>query len=332
MNKIIKIKTLIVGVFLLGLTFLGSAAKSNETKQIAVSVIQVVEHPALDATRKGILDELKEQGYSPENNLKWSFETAQNSPLLASQISQKFAFDKPDVIVAIGTLAGQSALRPARTQDIPVVFSSVTDPLGAQLVSSLERPAGNVTGVSNLIPVVPQFELFREILPQLKRIGMVYNPGEINSVKMVELCQAAANELGIELITAMAEKSIDVNAAAHHLTAEGVDALFVSNDNTALSAFKTLIKIATENNIPVFCSDTDYVYFGALAALGPNQYLHGRQTGRIIIDILKGKAPTEIPVGFPEKTELFLNQKMAKTLGITLPSKLIQEASTVINY
>lgn len=324
-----NIKALIVGVFLLGLTFLGAQERPNVVTPASIALIQVVEHPALDATRQGILDELKAQGYEPGKNLKWMYESAQNSPLLASQIAQKFAYNKPDMIVALGTLAAQSAIKPTRASNIPLVFSSVTDPLGAGLIASLEKPGAHVTGVSNLVAVIPQFMVFQDIIPALYTIGIIYNPGEPNSVKMVELCKEAAENLDLRLITAVADKSIDVGTAAQRLIAQGTDVLFVTNDNTALSAFSTIIKIATEQGIPVFCSDTDYVKLGALAALGPNQYKHGRQTGRLIMRILKGESTAKIAVEFPQNTELVLNGKMAKTLGILLPIQLLEQAAAI---
>lgn len=302
---------------------------SAHTHAFKISILQVIEHPALNATRYGILDELKAHGYVPSKNLILDIENAQGNPNLAAQIAQKFSGDKPDLMIGIGTLATQALVSSSKKQHIPIVFSSVTDPLGARLVDSLTAPTGNVTGISNYVPCKSQLELFRKILPKLNKLGVVYNPGEINSTTLLKEMKQAAQELKITLIEAPANNSADVSAATRSLMGK-VDAIFVNNDNTALAAFDPIVQIATQEKIPVFCSDVDMIERGALAALGPNQYNLGRQTGAMIVKLIQEKNVSTahspkpmMAVEYPKSTEMRLNTKMAATLGIPLSSSIL---------
>jgi putative ABC transport system substrate-binding protein len=322
-----KIKFSFLISLVLGVLFYPLVLKAESSqKRVVVAVTQIVEHPALDATRKGIYDVLKESSY----DLDWRFESAQGNASLASQIAQKFVGQKPDVVVALSTVSSQTFLKYlSKNQDIPMVFSSVTDPLSAMIVNDLKKPGGAVTGVSNFIDLKPQFELFKTILPSLKKLGVVYNPGEQNSVIFIELAKKVAKKLGIKIVTVPAYKSSEVGAAAQSL-ADKVDAFFVYNDSTVLSAFESLVKVADLSVVPVFCSDVDMIERGATAALGPDQYELGRQTGRMILAILEGQSPGEIPVGYPEKIELALNQKQAQKINLTFLPSLLKKASKVI--
>lgn len=295
-KNVIKTAQFIFFAFFLSLTPLQSTP-------LHISILQVVEHPALNATREGLLEELKALGYK---DLRVDFQSAQGNTALAAQIAQKFASNHPDVIVAIGTTAAQAALTATKGLKIPVVFSSVTDPLSAKLVGSLEKPEGHVTGVSNFISVEPQFRLFKRLRPELKTLGIVYNPGEANSVELLKVMEQAAKEMGLNLVTATAAKTSEVMTATQSLCGKA-DAVFINNDNTALAAFKSVTKAAQGCGIPAFVSDVDLVDQGALAALGPNQKDLGRQTARMIDRILKNPEAPLPAVEFPEKTEEYVN-------------------------
>ena len=295
-----------------------------------IGVLQIVEHPALDESRRGIFDELKEQGFfTPPKNLKWIYENAQDNVALSAQISQRFVGIPVDIIITLGTKSTQAAIGISQDSEIPIVFVSVTDPVGAKILKNLQQPEGNVTGVSNLTPIAPQFKVFRELLPKLKRIGVVFNPGEANSVRLNELMVETGKEMGIEVITAAATKSSEVRTAALKL-ASNVDALFVNNDNTALAAFEAIVQVGNMANIPVFVSDTDMLARGGLAALGPNQYQLGRQVGKQVARLLRGDKVGEIPVEFAKKIELHLNMKTANNLGVSIPESIKGRAVKIL--
>lgn len=292
-----------------------------------VAVTAIVEHPALDAVRDGIRDELEANGYKVGDNLNFSYESAQGNPTIAAQIARKLVGEKPDVIVAIATPSAQALA--AATKDIPLVFSAVTDPIGAKLVSKFDNPGGNITGLSDMSPIAQHLDLIKEITPDAKRIGVAYNPGEANAVSLVDLLKAVAPGKGMEIITASAPKSSDVLAAARSLVGK-VDVIYVPTDNTIVTALESVIKVGMENKIPVYSADTDSVKRGAIAALGFNYYDIGRQTGKIVVRILKGEKPGDISVRVAAGTDLFVNPKAAKSMGVTIPAAVVKKATQVI--
>jgi len=292
-----------------------------------VAVTQIVEHPALDAVRNGVKDVLAEAGYAEGKGLKWSYESAQGNAATAAQIAKKFAGEAPDVIVAIATPSAQTVV--ASTKTIPVVFSAVTDPVGAKLVTDAMHPGANVTGVTDMTPIAAHMALVKRVVPTAKRLGVVSNPGEANSVTLVSLIEAEAPKLGMSVTVAAATKSGDVLAAARSLVGK-VDAIYIPTDNTVISAFEAVVKVGNDAKIPVLAGDTDSVKRGAVAAAGFNYYDVGRQTGNMVVKILKGAKPGSMAVEGVAKTELYVNLKAAKAQGVTLSDALIGEAKEVI--
>ena len=291
------------------------------TIQKKIFISQVIEHPALNITTKGILDALAENGF--KDNIEIKVENAQGSGVIAAQIAAKFVNRNPDVVVGVGTVSAQSFLKYALKDQVKLVFSTVSDPASAGLI------ANNVTGVSNFIDLEPQLQLFQKIQPSLKRLGVIYNAGESNSIAIVKKLELVCPKLGITLVKQIANNTSDVSLAATKLVNQ-VDGLFISNDNNALSAIGTIIMIATKAKIPVYVSDTDEVKLGALAAMGPNQYQVGMQSGRMIADILNGKPINQIPIEFPRTQDLFINLDSARSLDIVIPSELKQRAFKII--
>ncbi len=303
----------------------------NTTAQAAekhVAITQIVEHPALDACRKGVKDELAEAGFIEGKNLKWSFESAQGAPATAAQIAKKFAGENPDVVVGIATPSAQALASSAR--NIQQVFSAVTDPVGAKLIKSMDKPnGGNITGVSDLSPIDSHMALVKMIVPKAKKLGVIFNPGEANSVTLVNLVKKYAPNHGMQVVEAGSPKSSDVLAAARSLIGK-VDAIYIPTDNTVVSAFEAVIKVATESKIPVISADTDSVKRGAIAAQGFNYYDLGRQTGKMVVAILNGKKAGDIQPEGVSKTELYVNPEAAKAMGVTLSDELIKSAKEVV--
>jgi putative ABC transport system substrate-binding protein len=311
------------GVLLGGVAF-GAPAFAADA---FVAVTAIVEHPALDACRDGVRDELKAAGFEEGKNLKFVYESAQGNPGTAVQIAQKFVGENPTVIVPISTPSAQAVI--SATSDIPVVFTAVTDPLGAKLVPSLEKPGGNVTGMSDLSPIAKHLELIREITPNAKKVGVPFNPGEANAVTLVELLKEKAGPMGMEIVEAPAPKSSDVQAAAQSLVGK-VDVIYVPTDNTIVSALEAVIGVGIDNKLPVFAGDTDSVKRGAIAAVGFDYYDVGRQTGKIVARILNGEKPGDIAVQGVEITQLFVNPGAAEKMGITIPESLVAGAKEVV--
>lgn len=304
-----------------------TSADSTATDAKTVAMTAIVEHPALDAVREGVIQELEAQGYSQGKNLTVNFQSAQGNTATAGQIAKQFVADAPDVIVAIATPSAQSVV--AATSDIPVVFSAVTDPVEAKLVNSLAGSATNVTGASDVLPYTPQIELMRQIIPSLKNVGYVYSPGEVNSTVVLEDLKTEFAPLGINVIEAPAQRSTDIAMAARGLAGK-VDMIYTSTDNNVVSAYESLYQAATESKIPLIASDTGSVARGATAALGVNYHDLGVETGKIVARILKGEKAGDIPVYVPSSLDLYVSPKHAQEQGIELPQAVIDRAKEVV--
>lgn len=307
-------------------TLLGVMAIPQVQAQ-SVAVTSIVEHPALDSVKDGIQSALTTAGYTEAKGLKWQFQTAQGNTAIAAQIARKFVGDNPDVIVAIATPSAQAVV--AATKTIPVVYSAVTNPVAAQLVPGWGPSGTNVTGVSDALALDTQIELILKIVPDAKRIGIVYNPGEANSVVVVKQLREALPKVGLSLVEATAARTVDVGAAARSLV-DKVDVIYTSTDNNVVSAFESLVKVANSAKIPLIASDTNSVKRGAIAALGVNYRDLGVQTGNIVVRILKGEKPGDIASETSAKQQLFVNPSAAEKQGVTLSDALLKSAAEIV--
>ncbi|ENR66389.1 ABC transporter substrate-binding protein [Brucella abortus] len=303
-------------------------ATTAQAKDVTVAVTAIVEHPALDAARDGVKDALAEAGYKEGENLKFIYQSAQGNPATAAQIARQFVGEGPDVIVPISTPSAQAVV--SATRDIPVVFTAVSDPVGAQLVKDLKKPGGNVTGLSDMSPVVEHIKLIKEVMPNIKKLGYLYNSGETNSVSLLAALKEAATAEGIEIVESAATKSAEVQGAARALVGRA-DAMYVPTDNTIVSALESAVGVAEESKLPLFTADTDSVKRSALAALGFNYYDVGKQTGAIVVKILKGEKPGDIAVDIAKGTDLVINLGAAKKMGVEFPQAVIDRATSKID-
>ena len=314
-------RTLLAGAVALALLHGGAVYAQT------VKVLSIVDHPALDAIRDGVRAELKSAGYDADKNLKWEYQSAQGNTGTAAQIARKFVGDQPNAIVAIATPAAQAVV--ASTKTVPVVYSGVTDPVAAQLVKGWQASGTNVTGVSDKLPLDKQVALIKRVVPKAKTVGMVYNPGEANSVVVVKELKTLLAKEGLTLKEAAAPRTVDIGPAAKSLVGK-VDVIYTNTDNNVVSAYEALVKVANESKVPLVAADTDSVKRGAIAALGINYGDLGVQTGKIVVRILKGEKPGAIPSETSDKLELFVNTTAAEKQGVTLSQDLIKEAKQVI--
>ncbi|MBR9869629.1 MAG: ABC transporter substrate-binding protein [Gammaproteobacteria bacterium] len=313
---------------LLGASLLAAASLVQAEDTRVVAITQIVEHPALDAAHQGVKDELAEQGYIDGKNLRLMHESAQGNSAIATQIARKFVGESPDVIVAIATPSAQTVAAAARKT--PVVFSAVTDPVAAKLVKSWEAPGANITGVSDMLPIEKHIDLLQRIMPDAKKIGTVYNPGEANAVALIELLEERLEARGLELVKGAATKTSEVLGAARSLVGKA-DAIYLTTDNTVISAAEAVVSVGERSNIPVFAADTATVARGAVAALGFDYYKHGRQTGAMVVRILEGAETATMPVETMEELDLFVNPAAGERMGLTLSEDLIKDAKEVVN-
>ena len=299
-----------------------------KAEDVTVAVTAIVEHPALDAARDGVKEALEAAGYKEGENLKFLYESAQGNPATAAQIARQFVGDSPSVIVPISTPSAQAVV--SATKDIPVVFTAVSDPLGAQLIKDMDKPGGNVTGLSDLSPVGEHMALIKEILPEVKTIGYLYNSGEANSVSLLAVLKEEAEKAGLTVVESAATKSAEVQGAARALVGRA-DAIYIPTDNTIISALEGAVAVAEEAKLPLFTADTDSVTRGAIAALGFNYKDVGRQTGEVVVRILKGENPGDIAVKVAAGTDLVVNKGAAGRMGVTLPEAVLGRATRVID-
>jgi len=304
---------------------MGALAQPALAQSVAVTAI--VEHPALDAIRDGVKKALEDAGYTEAKGLRWQYQSAQGNTATAAQIARQFVGNNPDVIVAIATPSAQAVV--AATKTIPVVYSGVTDGVGAQLVPTMDASGTNVTGVSDALALEQQIELIQRIVPNAKRVGMVYSPGEANSVVVIERMRALLPKYGLTLVEAAAARTVDVGSAARSLVGKA-DVIYTSTDNNVVSAYEALVKVGTDSKLPLVAADPDSVKRGAIAAFGVNYFDMGIQTGEMVIRILKGEKPGDIPSELGKKLELVVNPKAAAAQGVTLSDDVLKSAAQIV--
>lgn len=316
---------------ILGIGFFPGIAAATETAKtpFRISVSQFVEHPALDAVLKGFQDDLRENGVPVE----YSIHNAQANMATAGQIASQIMGESPDLILTIATPTSQAAAQALKKAphlaDTPFLFTAVTDPVSAGLVSDPMNPGGNITGVSDRLPVDRHMDMVLTFYPELKRLGVLYNAGEANSKATVEQIAAEGKTRGFEVVEATVSKSSDVYQAMGSLVGR-VDAVWIPTDNTVVSALESAVKVAAASDLPLFCADVDSVARGAVAAMGFDYYRHGRQTGamarRILLD---GADPANTPVETQQTLQLHLNLAAAREMGVTVPDAIRERADKV---
>ncbi len=285
-----------------------------------VGLLQLVEHPSLDEIRTAIIDEIEAQGYG--DIIKIDYENGQNDGSTMNTIAQKFVSNGDDAIIAIATPAAQSVA--AATQDIPIIFSAVTDPVAAELVSDLNAPDANVTGVSDYIDVAAIFGVAEDLTPGITKYGFVYNVGEVNSVSVITAAKAYLDEKGIPYEEALVTNIGEVTTAAQSLVGK-VDAFFLPIDNTVASAMSNVADIANANNIPVYVAADSMVNDGGLATAGVNYTQLGKQTADMLIRILiEGQSVAENPVEVLTEYSVTVNPETAAAIGVDV-SKYLED-------
>lgn len=309
---------LVLAVMLLVLSAMPTAAATYR-----IGIVQLVEHPALDASREGFLAELRDTGFIEQVEIL--YQNAQGDPSLLTTIINNFINERVDLIQAIATPPAQTAASLAR--NIPIVFSAVRDPLAADLIDSFEAPGGNITGTSHYQPAREQAALILDVIPGAKRIGIVYNAGEVNSLSQVLDIRGWAQEAGIELVERTVSQAVEVQQATESLVGL-VDVIFVPTDNTVVSGLEGMIGAATRAKIPVVAADVDTVARGAVAAYGADFFKLGRLTGQLAISVLRDGVPAgTLPIAMEEERDLAINLSVAEEIGLELPQSVIDRAT-----
>lgn len=298
---------------------------AKKEKKVVIGVTQIVQHPSLDAAFEGFKEALKDNGYIEGENVEYDVQIAQGDQTNSLTIAQNFVSKQVDLIFANSTPSAQSALN--ATEEIPIVFTSVTDPVGAQLVKSFESPGGNATGTTDAHPdAISKTINFITDEIKAKKIGIIFNTGEQNSVVQVEEVRNILKGKNVELVERTVATSAEVKQATESL-AEKVDAIYIPTDNTVVSALESVISVANEKDIPLFAGELDSMKRGAVAASGFDYRDIGYDAGLMAVEILKGeKKPADIPVRYPQNLKLIINKQAAKEQGVEVKEEWKQIA------
>jgi putative ABC transport system substrate-binding protein len=315
----------IISIFLLKKS--DTTTHIQESSLPLVCITQIIEHFSLDEERRGILKALELAGYQDGVNVKIMYQNAQGNLGTAAQIAKSQISKKPAVMVAISTSSAQATLPIAASHEIPLVFTAVTNPIEAKLIRPIteqsdvvSNPIQKIYGVSDALQIEKQVHLIREFKPQAKRIGVIYNAGEMNSVHMVTALKIYCAAQGIDVIDSVASKTSDVAAATQNLMGR-VDVIYIPNDNTAISAISSVMQVAEKSKVAVFTGDVGSVKKGAFATQGYDRFELGQKAGAFVVKILKGEPITK-NLDDTHNLHIYVNEKARKNLGIEIPDSI----------
>ena len=303
-----------------------TAGTALAEKNITVGISKIVTHPALDALEKGVMDGVTERFPKATFDLQ----NANGDLSTAASIAHKFKAEKVDIAVGIATPTAQALVNTIK--EAPVVYCAVTDPVDAGLIASFDKGEKNIAGVSDMTPVKEQIEFLAKTR-KIKTLGHIYSSSEANAVRLAQFAEEACQELGIAFVPATVSNSAEVKQAVESIIRR-VDGIYISNDNTVVSALTAITDVAAKHNKPVMSADPSSAEtIPVLAAWGFDYYKMGLRTGRLVADILSGTKPESVPTIFmtdPSDIDLLLNLDVAKKLGITFPAVTIKKAATLV--
>lgn len=297
-----------------------SLLSCKKTSQIKIGVLQLIEHNALDSAYKGFVDGLKEAGYEDGKNIIIDYQNAQGEQANCITIGQKFINDKSDLILAIATPAAQAIAN--MTKDIPILITAVTDPADSKLVADNNAPGGNVTGTSDLTPVEAQIELLKEIIPNVKTVGLLYCSSEQNSVFQINIAKKKLDAMGIKYIDIAISNLNEIQQVIQNVIGK-VEAIYTPTDNMIANGMATVALMTEPAKLPVICGEGGMTMLGGTATYGINYYELGKLTSTQAVSILKGdKKTTEMPIEYLQKFDLVVNTNMIESIGLTIPESL----------
>lgn len=328
--KTVFITSFLLITLLVGISGLGYA----EDKPMTIGITQIVEHPALNAVRDAVIDKVTSAGYERGEDVEFLLKNAQGDMNNAVSIAQTFKSEGVDYVVSIATPTSVAAAQVLK--ETPIVVSAVTNFVEAGLVENFDdydnpEDNGNITGISDQVPVEAQFELIEQLVPSVESVGNIFNSGEANSAFLTELASQVVEDMDIKLEKATASSSAEVSAAAKSLKGR-VDAVWVSTDNTVVSALPVVSDMTKEEGIPLVVADPTSIKEGSLAGYGFDYYSHGLKAGDILLEVIGGKAPNEIPIQVmkAEDLSLALNMDYAREIDYRFPEEVLEQADQFI--
>ena len=297
-----------------------SGTDGGEDGMYTIGVVQYATHPSLDNCYEGFLKGLADEGFVEGENLTIDFQNAQGDTANCDLMAKTMVTSRVDLLAGIATPAVMSEYSAAKSSDIPIVFTAVSDPVSAGLVQSIEQPGSNCTGTSDVLPLEKQVKMIRAFLPDATKIGVIYTTSEPNSVSHLEKLQGIAADNGFEVIAVGVTNSSEVASAAASVVAQGADCINNFTDNNVVDNLSAVIKAANDGGIPVFGSEIEQVKNGCLASEGIDYVALGEQTGRMAARILSGEDASTMPVEEVEDATPVYNSEVLEALGLTLPA------------
>lgn len=298
-----------------------NTASTDGEKTYKIGVLQYADHPSLDNCYKGFEEGLKAEG------IKYQIDSqsAKNDDATNTQIAQNFAAGKMDLVCGIATPSAQALYTACKEKNIPVVFNAVSDPVAAKLAKSETEALDGITGVSDKLPVEAQLKLIREIMPDAKKIGILYTTSEANSVSTIETYKEKAGDFGFEIVERGITNAADIAAAADVLV-QDVDCITNMTDNTVVANLPTILEKATAKGIPVFGSEEEQVTNGCVASAGIDYVELGKKAGVIAAKVLKGTDISTIPYETMTESKVTINKKAAENISLELPVSVTERA------
>lgn len=332
MKKIISLVLSFV-LIIISITACGSNDSSKlspSDKMYQIGIGQFAEHPSLDNCRYGFIEGLKENGFVEGKNVKFLYENAQADGGFCSQINNNFVSKKVDMIVAIATPIAQSAYAATENNNIPVMFTAITDPIAAGLANTDGTPVGNITGTSDKLPVDEQLKLIREMYPDLTKLGILYTTSEINSISSIEEYKKYAPQYNFEIITSGVTQTSDIPLAADNILTK-VEVMTNLTDNTVVASLPLILEKANAKNIPVFGSEIEQVKMGCIACVGLDYVSLGKQTARMASRVLKGEDIKNINYETIDKAARYINKKVCENLSYDVSEELLSGSAEVFD-
>ena len=300
----------------------GDSGDAPQVYHIGIS--QFGEHGSLDNCREGFLQGLAESGLVEGTDFEVHYQNAGFDPNAATQIGATFSAENVDMMVAIATPSATACFAAAEDKDIPVIFTAITDPVGAKLDS------GNITGTSDVLPVEGQLQLIRDLQPQAKTIGIVYTTSEDNSVYSIGVYEEKAADYGFTIETVGVAEQAEVTQAIDTLISRGVDCISNLTDNTVVGVLPAILEKTNEAGIPVYGSEIEQIKLGCVAGAGLDYIKLGIQTGQMAAKILRGETTCQdTPYEVIENYDLYINPESLGAMGISVPENVSSVAVDV---
>ncbi len=315
-------------LLLLTITLMINCGKQTKSEGPVISLFQFASRQTVDDAARGVLDALKETGYINGENCDIKIKNAQNDFSTAQLIAQELANSKSDIIITLTTPCLQVTAN--SNKRIPHVFGMVTDPFRMGVAASPEEHTPNITGVATFQPVESAVKIIKEIMPDIQKLGVVWNPTEACSEACTEIMRSSTKELGIELLEVTVTGSMEVQVAAQSVIGNGAEAILVGGDNTVELAIDAMIQEGKKERIPIFTTNPPQAEKGALMSIGADYYTVGMVTGELAVRVLKGEKPADIPIQKAVPEKLWINKTVADRLNFEVPEALLSRADKVI--